>query len=253
MTFASLVYAFSGGSSVAIIALAGKAIRNWLRDGYVPPVASCRPQGVPYQAPEAPKEPSEVTSLHVIQRPASKNNYTSLSAPRTIDRIVIHTTEGSWDGACSWFAHPSSGVSAHFVVRASDGLVAQCVRVGDIAWHAGNGDYNRRSIGIEHEGYVAKPSWYTNASLGASAELVAKLCAENEIPIDREHIIGHDEVPDPKHPGQFGGSGHHDDPGPGFPWVGYMDLVEKAAKDYTPPRPEKMDVLFPKVNQRGPA
>ncbi len=89
--------------------------------------------------------------------PADPSNYTSSSRPTSypITKIIVHTTEGSYAGAISWFQNPSSNVSAHYVLRSSDGEATQMVCHKDIAWHAGNWYYNTRSIGLEHEGYVS--------------------------------------------------------------------------------------------------
>jgi len=43
------------------------------------------------------------------------------------------------------------------VIRASDGEITQIVQVKNIAWHAGVWDYNKRSIGVEHEVTLANP------------------------------------------------------------------------------------------------
>jgi hypothetical protein len=47
----------------------------------------------------------------------------------------------------------------------------------------------------------------------SSARLSAYLCNKYGITKDRTHTIGHNEVPDPYNPGQYGGAGHHTDPG----------------------------------------
>ena len=47
------------------------------------------------------------------------------------------------------------------------------------------------------------------------------------LPIDREHIIGHGEVPAPG--GGRGGAGHHTDPGPNWRWSRYLRLVKLFA------------------------
>ena len=47
--------------------------------------------------------------------PAHSSNY-SYRSSRTIDRIVIHTVEGSEAGCISWFKNSRSNVSAHYVV-----------------------------------------------------------------------------------------------------------------------------------------
>jgi len=52
------------------------------------------------------------------------------------------------------------------------------------------------SIGIEHEGYLAHGHrWYTEAQYQSSAKLVRNLAARFNIPLDRDHIIGHEEIP----------------------------------------------------------
>jgi hypothetical protein len=99
----------------------------------------------------------------------------------------------------------------------------------DIAWHAGNRQYNATSIGIEHEAYVHDCAWYTDAMYESSARLVAYLTRKYGIPVDRAHIIGHAQVPDPHHPGEFGGWAHHVDPGPCWNWSNYLALVRADA------------------------
>ncbi len=150
---------------------------------------------------------------------ASSSNYTAANRPYdlNIDRIVIHDTEGSYASAISWFQNPSSQVSAHYVIRSSDGDVTQMVHNHDIAWHAGNWSYNQRAIGIEHEGYMNDPSWYTEAMYQSSAALVRNLTDRYGIPRDRLHIISHKEIPNQVHP--------HVDPGPNWQYTHYMALV----------------------------
>jgi N-acetyl-anhydromuramyl-L-alanine amidase AmpD len=154
--------------------------------------------------------------------PAHPENYTEAERVReSIDYIVVHVTQGSWSGSVNWFQNRGANVSAHFVVRSSDGKTAQCVRGSDIAWHAGNWTYNQKSIGIEHEGYINEPRWFTAQMYQASARLTAFLSERWGIPIDRDHIIGHDEVP----------GSDHSDPGPYWSWRTYMNLVRGYAYD----------------------
>ena len=49
------------------------------------------------------------------------------------------------------------------------------------------------------------------------------------IPIDRRHIIGHYQVPDPNDPLQGGGIDNHTDPGTYWKWGLFMKLVERFA------------------------
>ncbi|MER6223588.1 N-acetylmuramoyl-L-alanine amidase [Streptomyces sp. 900105755] len=139
-----------------------------------------------------------------------------------IDSIVIHDTETSYDAAVNLFTQPG-GSAAHYVMRSSDGAVTQMVPTKDLAFHAGNYSTNMHSIGIEHEGYAAHgATWYTEAQYEATAELVKYLAARFDIPLDREHIIGHDNVAGPK---SSLVSGMHWDPGPSWDWNHLMSLL----------------------------
>jgi N-acetyl-anhydromuramyl-L-alanine amidase AmpD len=149
--------------------------------------------------------------------PANPNNYTQAYRPYSnpINKIVIHVTQGSWSGAINWFQNPNSKVSAHYVVRSSDGFIGKTVLRKNIAWHAGNWGYNQTSIGIEHEGFVSDPKWFTEAMYDSSAKLSAYVCRAYGIPIGRGHIIGHNEVP----------YSTHTCPGPYWDWNKYMNYI----------------------------
>ncbi|EFE79394.1 amidase [Streptomyces filamentosus NRRL 15998] len=88
----------------------------------------------------------------------------------------------------------------------------------DIAWHAGNWSWNTRSIGIEHEGWVDRPEFFTDVMYLRSAGLTADICDRHGIPKDREHIVGHHEVP----------GSDHTDPGVHWDWERYLRLVRDA-------------------------
>lgn len=144
--------------------------------------------------------------------PADGANFASGRA-EALNKIVIHVTQGSYAGSISWFQNPEAQVSSHYVVRSSDGEVTQMVRDADTAYHARSA--NASSLGIEHEGYVDDPSWFTDAMYRSSAKLTRHLADAHEIPLDREHIIGHSEAP----------GNDHTDPGPNWNWDTYMALV----------------------------
>lgn len=145
---------------------------------------------------------------------AHSSNYTA--ANRSSFRyIIIHTTEGSYSGAISWFQNPISNVSAHYVIRSRDGEITQMVKHKDVAWHAGNWDYNQNSIGIEHEAYVNDPAWFTDTMYKSSAALTRWLADRYGIPKTRQNIIGHNQVP----------GATHSDPGKYWDWNYYMSLV----------------------------
>ncbi|MFD8588490.1 N-acetylmuramoyl-L-alanine amidase [Streptomyces sp. NPDC059637] len=147
-----------------------------------------------------------------LWNPAYSGNYT-VGRTSAINKVVVHVTQGSYAGAISWFQNPSAQVSAHYVIRSSDGQITQSVRNKDTAWHARSA--NSSSLGIEHEGYVTNPSWFTDAMYRASAALTRHLCDQYGIPKDRLHILGHNELPD----------NDHTDPGQYWDWAYYMQLV----------------------------
>jgi N-acetyl-anhydromuramyl-L-alanine amidase AmpD len=131
-----------------------------------------------------------------------------------IEYILIHDTEATWDTTLSLVQDPTY-VSWQYSLRSSDGLVAQHVDNRNVAWHAGNWYVNMHSIGLEHEGFAADGTWYTEAMYRTSAELVKYLAAKYDVPLDRGHIIGHDQVP----------TSDHWDPGPFWDWEHYMNLL----------------------------
>lgn len=144
--------------------------------------------------------------------PADANNFAA-GRSAAIDKVIIHVTQGSYAGSISWFQDPASEVSSHYVVRSSDGQITQMVRDSDTAYHARSA--NSSALGIEHEGFIDDPSWFTDTMYRSSAALTAYLCDRYGIPKDRAHIIGHSEAP----------GNDHTDPGPNWDWTRYMQLV----------------------------
>ncbi len=174
--------------------------------------------------------PSPYAALRRAARPDTDQaewirspNYTDARRrPADVDTVVIHVTQGSFAGTISWFQSRQSRVSAHYTVRSSDGYVVQSVEEEDIAWHARS--WNDRSIGIEHEGFIDDPAWFTDAMYRASARLTRGICERWDIPRNRRRILGHVEL-----------SGNdHTDPGRHWNWDRYMQLVEGAGE----PEPE---------------
>ncbi|MFF8730963.1 N-acetylmuramoyl-L-alanine amidase [Streptomyces sp. NPDC015171] len=143
-------------------------------------------------------------------------------ASQSVKYIVIHDTEGTWDGVLNLVQDPTY-VSWNYTIRSTDGLIAQHVKAKDVAWHAGNWYINAKSIGIEHEGFLAEPdAWYTEAMYRSSARLVKYLSRTYRIPLDRQHILGHDNVPGPT---ASTVPGMHTDPGPYWDWRHYFQLL----------------------------
>lgn len=148
--------------------------------------------------------------------------------------IVIHTTEVSYEGTIRIFSDPSRSASAHYLIRSSDGRVTKFVSPRHVAWHAGNWYYNMHSVGIEHEAYSAEGhAWFTDELYASSAALVRYLATRYNVPVDREHIIGHDEVPGLTQARQ---PAMHWDPGPYWDWNRFMRMVRGESETEAPAR-----------------
>jgi hypothetical protein len=179
--------------------------------------------------------------------PAAAGNYTVRSS-RNISMIVVHKAQGL--NAAGWFANPKAAASSHYDVH-HDGKVFRSVADKNVAWHAGNWSVNERSIGIEQSGFVTKADT-TDAQYRSFARLVASLSVKYKIPLDRKHIIGHSEVPDPFQKGKFGGAGNHTDPGKHWNWTKFMNLVRQFRNGSTPPKPTPPKPNPPKPNPPKP-
>jgi N-acetyl-anhydromuramyl-L-alanine amidase AmpD len=139
-----------------------------------------------------------------------------------ISYIIIHDTEGYYDSTLDLVQDPTY-VSWQYTLRSADGHIAQHVKAKDVAWHAGNWYVNAKAIGLEHEGFAAKGTWYTEAMYRSSSKLVRYLAAKHRIPLDRQHILGHDNVPGTT-PATV--RGMHWDPGPYWDWAHYFELLK---------------------------
>jgi hypothetical protein len=140
----------------------------------------------------------------------------------SVDYIVLHDTEASWDTTLQLVTDPTY-LGWHYSIRSADGQVVQHIPTKDVGWHAGNWYINQHSIGIEQEGFAADgATWFTESLYRNSARLVRYLAAKYDIPLDRAHILGHDNVP-----GTTAATvaGMHWDPGPYWDWEHYFDLL----------------------------
>lgn len=162
---------------------------------------------------------------------------------KQVSAVVIHYTEGSYAGCISWFQNCDSQVSAHYVIRSSDGQVAQMVKEVDKAWHARTA--NGYTIGIEHEAYGDIISFFTEAMYQSSADLVRNICSRYEVidghrTFDRDTLDNGTTLNNGVHP--QGGEdacikirGHqhypdqtHTDPGPYWDWNYYYKLINNG-------------------------
>src|SRR4030066_920458 len=163
-------------------------------------------------------------------------NFTSLSINQIF--AVVHDTEGSFAGAVSWLKNPAAQASTHYIIRRSDGYIVQLVREQDKAWHVRC--WNGYMLGVEHEGYVSNPAYFTEAMYQSSAALFRHFVTKFGIPVDRNHIIGHNEWQNSQwvswmqtnYPAVDPTCNTHTDPGQYWDWNYYMGLI---AQDTTPP------------------
>ena len=124
-----------------------------------------------------------------------------------------------------------NSLSIHYIID-REGVIYCYVPEDRSAWHAGKGEWlgdekytnkmNKYSIGIEvmaigsqqdMAGYLHDWEYkklddslkgYTEAQYESLAALVKDICERNNIPLDRDHVIGHQEYsPKKKDPGQL--------------------------------------------------
>jgi hypothetical protein len=134
-----------------------------------------------------------------------------------ITQVVIHTMLGffAFNVNTSWRTSTSGQgcFKPHYALR-NDGVIAQVVPERLASSHANAA--NRSGVGIEHEGFVGDPSFYTEAMYTASAALTRDICGRHGIPMNRDRVIGHEEVHN---------AGHFD-PGGFWDWDYYLALVQ---------------------------
>lgn len=170
-----------------------------------------------------------------LWNPAASCNYSG-RAGVAVSAVTIHDVEGSYSGCISWFQNCAASVSAHYVLRSSDGQVTQMVLESNKAWHVGS--ENPYTIGLEHEGYASSGAWYTNAMYIGSSNLVRDICTSGYGINPLRCYYG---------PGCSGGytscleggcidiKGHqmfpmqtHSDPGPYWNWYYYYELINNG-------------------------
>lgn len=158
-----------------------------------------------------------------------------------VTRIVIHGTvspcvPGGAVNVARYFQTAGAGGSAHYVVDPNE--TVSCLKETVIGWHA---PPNTGSIGIElcdpQKGASAR--WADanhEAMLERAAALVREVAARWHVPLTKltvaqvkagKHgVCGHVDV------SKAFGQTDHTDPGTGFPWAHFMNLV---TGDSTPP------------------
>lgn len=163
-------------------------------------------------------------------------NYRSGRSGNSIIGICDHQTAGQYPGCLSWMCNSEAQASAHYLVT-RDGEIFQLVNDEDVAWHAGainnpiwslyDGiNPNKVLIGIEHECYpdVGGDGNLTEIQYQASLWLHQLLIQKWNIPIDRNHLIGHYQIDSVN---------RSNCPGNAFPWDKLMNDLNPQTI-YTP-------------------
>jgi hypothetical protein len=177
----------------------------------------------------APCEPGTATGLPSCALvPAARGNAEAADRPGDGDAVryvVLGSTGGSAASAVSTAADPASGVSAHFVV-AANGAVTQQVPTRDITTQTGNPTVDAHAVEVETEGLrISSGSWIAEQEYVSAADLVRNLASTYGIPLDRDHILGQDDVPYPT-AGQV--TAQHVAPGPSWDWGHFLGLLGVA-------------------------
>jgi N-acetylmuramoyl-L-alanine amidase len=154
------------------------------------------------------------------------SSYTSENQDSRVLFLVLHYTQGNFDGSLKTLTLPSNrAVSSHYLVRDDPVMTYRLVEEGQRAWHAGASSWkghthlNASSIGIEivNLGWTRGPDGtprYTPYSEAQITEVIA-LCLEivARHKIKPDHIVGHSDI----------APGRKQDPGPLFPWKRFAD------------------------------
>jgi N-acetyl-anhydromuramyl-L-alanine amidase AmpD len=117
-------------------------------------------------------------------------------APGQVQFLVLGSAGSTYEQGVARMADARAFTSAHYLIRGSDGQVTQLVRTGDVALFAGSAALNDLSVGIalDSVGSGGLPH-YSEATYASAAALVRYLAAAYRIPLDRQHVLGRDELP----------------------------------------------------------
>ncbi len=117
--------------------------------------------------------------------------------------IVLHISAGTAESCIGWFSNPISQVSSHYMVS-KKGDIYSFVDEEDTAWCNGRVDNptyklykngvnpNLYTVSIEHEGQDL--SIVEEKQIASTVELIKDIAKRWNIPIDRDHIIGHYQI-----------------------------------------------------------
>lgn len=165
--------------------------------------------------------------------------------PGRVDLIVIHTNEGQeGPNAAENLARYLQTVDPGYHVVVDENSAVRCALDNQVVWGAGG--VNARAWHLCLTGYAAQTAeqWADASSRGElaiAADLTAQACRKLDVPMVRvtdtryggpRGICGHGDV-SAFHSSSLG----HTDPGPHFPWDGFLAAVTGGTTDPAPPPP----------------
>lgn len=131
------------------------------------------------------------TTLPTTQFTVGDGNWDSNRG--VIQEIVLHTMDGTVEGANARFNTPNIQVSVHYGIGV-DGTIYQWVDEDNVAYANGNYLVNQIAISIEHEDLGKPNDPRPDILYQKSAELCADICKFYDFPADNEHILLHKNV-----------------------------------------------------------
>src|SRR5260370_18666180 len=158
-----------------------------------------------------------MTTLPILKWLPTKN----FSARTTkISLIVVHDTEGGYQGAIATFMNSHAKVSAHLVLKEDGSEATQMVGFHEKAWACCA--FNSMSLNLEMAGFIAKG--YSVGELNEAALIVAYLAHRYDVPLTWSRTGHTPGVCRHRDLGKAGGG--HTDPCDDSTWSKFMDLVE---------------------------
>jgi hypothetical protein len=139
--------------------------------------------------------------------------------------VVVHDTEGGYQGSIAWLCNPAAQASAHVVLREDGREATQLVPWSAKAWACV--DYNSASDNLELAGFARW--YYTPAQLRRAARIVAYRLHKRGLPArwakggQGEGFCRHYDL------GAAGG-GHADPTTSTVKWLAFVALVKLEAR-----------------------
>jgi len=127
----------------------------------------------------------------------NENNYMNGRNGNNPEVIIIHWIAGTLASCDITFQNPDRQASAHYGI--ANDIIHQYVKEEDTSFNCGVWEWNLKSISIEHEASPENP--LSEESYQTSGKLVKEICDRYGIPLDREHIKGHNEIKPTQCPG----------------------------------------------------